>query len=97
MNTDGGFQASLYLQTPLKCYAWRGRVHDTALNPIATRLGFFLVTIHWPFQSSPQAVQRWKSTALGPSLVAAREGRGSVKAEKAYVPHKQKSRTRKGS
>jgi len=51
---------------------------------------FFLVAIHWPVQSSPHIVQRWKSTALGPSLVAAREGRD--KAEKSYVCHEQKSR-----
>lgn len=29
---------------------------------------FSLPTIYWPFQGSPQAVQRWKNTALGPCL-----------------------------
>lgn len=35
-----------------------------------------------------QAGKRWESTALGPSLVAAREGRDTAKAEKADIRHK---------
>lgn len=67
-----------------------GEAKYMVLPYILLPLGFFSVpTIYWPFQGSPQAE---KNIALGPLFVAAREDRGSGKAENAYIHHKQNSR-----
>lgn len=74
-----------------KILGWRGRVHGAALHPVATGLVF--LTYHL-LAFSRQAIGR-KNITLGPLFVAAREGRDSGKAEKAWIHHKQNSRMSK--